>query len=129
VPAVGDAPLLRQVLANLLGNCIKFTRTRPAALIEVSSTFDGSECTYAVRDNGVGFDMTYVDKLFRVFQRLHRATEFEGTGIGLAIVARIVDRHGGRAWAESVVGEGATFWFTLPGVDSRVAGGQLLGGE
>jgi PAS domain S-box-containing protein len=119
-PAAGDAAMLRQVLVNLLGNSLKFTRTRPVARIEVSSAVEGTMRTYAVRDNGVGFDMAYVDKLFRVFQRLHLTTEFEGTGIGLAIVARVVDRHGGRAWAESVEGEGATFWFTLPGVEGGV---------
>jgi PAS domain S-box-containing protein len=122
-PAAGDAALLRQVLINLLGNSLKFTRTRPVARIEVSSAVDGTMRTYAVRDNGVGFDMAYVDKLFRVFQRLHLTAEFEGTGIGLAIVARVVDRHGGKAWAESVVGEGATFWFTLPGVEGGVENG------
>jgi PAS domain S-box-containing protein len=121
-PAVGDAAMLRQVLVNLLGNSLKFTRTRPVARIEVSSAVEGTMRTYAVRDNGVGFDMAYVDKLFRVFQRLHLTTEFEGTGIGLAIVARVVDRHGGKAWAESVEGEGATFWFTLPGVEGGVEG-------
>jgi PAS domain S-box-containing protein len=119
-PAAGDAAMLRQVLVNLLGNSLKFTRTRPVARIEVSSAVDGAMRTYTVRDNGVGFDMAYVDKLFRVFQRLHLTTEFEGTGIGLAIVARVVDRHGGKAWAESVEGEGATFWFTLPGVEGEV---------
>jgi PAS domain S-box-containing protein len=119
-PAAGDAAMLRQVLVNLLGNSLKFTRTRPVARIEVSSAVEGTMRTYAVRDNGVGFDMAYVDKLFRVFQRLHLTTEFEGTGIGLAIVARVVDRHGGKAWAESVEGEGATFWFTLPGVEGEV---------
>ena len=119
-PAAGDAALLRQVFVNLLGNSLKFTRTRPVGRIEVSSAVDGAMRTYAVRDNGVGFDMAYVDQLFKVFQRLHRTAEFEGTGIGLAIVARVVDRHGGKAWAESVEGEGATFWFTLPGVEGGV---------
>jgi PAS domain S-box-containing protein len=128
-PAAGDAPMLRQVLVNLLGNSLKFTRTRAVARIEVSSAVDGTNRTYAVRDNGVGFDMAYVDKLFRVFQRLHRTAEFEGTGIGLAIVARIVDRHGGRAWAEGVEGDGATFWFTLPGVESDGDGGVEGGFE
>ncbi len=119
--AVGELPgtfadrtLLRQVFANLLGNAIKFTRDVPEPRIEVGASADGGgQPVYVVRDNGVGFDMRHADRLFTAFQRLHRADTFEGTGIGLALVARIVTRHGGRIWAESAPGEGAAFHFTL----------------
>jgi PAS domain S-box-containing protein len=109
---VGDAVLLRAVLANLLGNAWKFTRLRQSAQIEFGRG-DGRLAPYFVRDNGVGFEMAYADQLFRAFQRLHTPDEFEGSGIGLATVQRIVHRHGGRIWAEGAVGEGATFYFTL----------------
>jgi signal transduction histidine kinase len=112
-PALGDASLLRQVLLNLLSNAVKFTRDRPRPHIEVGAVPDGDRIRYSVRDNGVGFDMANAAKLFGVFQRLHGDEAFEGTGIGLAIVARIVQRHGGRVWAEARPGEGATFHFTL----------------
>jgi PAS domain S-box-containing protein len=114
-PARGDKAMLRQVLANLLGNAFKFTRSRAPALIEIGGATEGGQHRYHVKDNGVGFDMQYADKLFGVFQRLHAAKEFEGTGIGLALVKRIVARHGGRVWAEGRPGEGATFHFALPG--------------
>lgn len=114
LPAVHtDAVLLEQVYVNLLGNAVKFTRERNPARIEVGFTRDRGKVTYYVRDNGVGFDMRYADKLFGVFQRLHAQEEYEGTGAGLAIVQRIVRRHGGEIWAESELGKGATFYFTL----------------
>jgi signal transduction histidine kinase len=113
-PARGDRALLRQVFSNLLQNAVKFSTPAGEPHIAVTATVDGDECTYSVRDNGVGFDMRYVDKLFGVFQRLHRFDEFEGTGVGLAIVQRIVRRHGGRVGAESSLGSGAVFHVTLP---------------
>ncbi|HEY9856222.1 MAG TPA: ATP-binding protein [Stenomitos sp.] len=117
-PAYGDRALIRQVLVNLFSNALKFTQPRAEAEIRLSGACDGMENRYEVRDNGVGFDMRYADKLFGVFQRLHSEAEFEGTGIGLAIVKRIIGRHGGRVWAESDLGQGATFHFTLPRPDA-----------
>ncbi len=116
----GDPAMLRQVWTNLLGNAAKFTSSRTTARIEIggspglAANGAGNECTFYVKDNGVGFDQQYVEKLFGVFQRLHGVAEFEGTGIGLVIVKRIINRHGGRVWAEGKSNEGATFYFALP---------------
>jgi light-regulated signal transduction histidine kinase (bacteriophytochrome) len=105
---------LRQVWINLISNAIKYSSKARQPLIQVTGGQVGTENHYSVRDNGVGFDMAYAHKLFGVFQRLHRADEFEGTGVGLAIVHRIVTRHGGRVWAEGKIGHGAAFSFALP---------------
>ena len=110
----GDRALIRQVYSNLLGNAVKFTQERDMAMIEVGSCVRNCETVYYIRDNGVGFDMRFYDKLFGVFQRLHSDEEYKGTGIGLALVKRIINRHGGRIWAEGKVDGGATFYFTLP---------------
>jgi PAS domain S-box-containing protein len=113
-PALGDQTLVRQVLANLIGNAVKFSRTRPRPEIRVGGRSEGDEVVYFVQDNGVGFDMRYADKLFQVFGRLHKVEEFEGTGVGLALTQRIVQRHGGRVWVESAPDQGAKFYFSLP---------------
>ena len=113
-PVRGDRALLRQAWVNLISNAIKYTSQESAPSVRVWATLDGKTTTYHVRDNGVGFDMRYAAKLFGVFQRLHRAEDFEGTGIGLANVQRIIHRHGGRVWADGKVNAGATFFFSLP---------------
>ncbi|MBM4240932.1 MAG: two-component sensor histidine kinase [Euryarchaeota archaeon] len=113
--AYGDRTLLQQVFSNLLSNSVKFTRTKENAIIEVGADGVKNENVYYVKDNGVGFDMKYVNKLFGLFQRLHTPDEFEGTGVGLSIVQRIIRRHGGNVWGEGKVDEGATIYFTLPG--------------
>jgi light-regulated signal transduction histidine kinase (bacteriophytochrome) len=110
----GDRSMLKLVFVNLIANAIKFTRPRERPEIEIGSWEDGRGLVVFVKDNGVGFDMKYSNKLFRVFQRLHRSEEFEGTGIGLATVQRVIQRHGGRVWAESSVNGGATFFFSVP---------------
>lgn len=113
LPVLGDPSMLQVVFTNFLSNAIKFTLPRNPAIIEVGSVYRDKQIIYCVKDNGVGFDMKYADKLFGVFQRLHSIQEFEGTGIGLSMVHRIIQHHGGRVWAESKVNQGATFYFTL----------------
>ncbi len=113
-PAHGDLGMIRQVFFNLLSNAIKFTKPKEVSVVEVGGSADGSKNVYYVKDNGVGFDMQYANQLFGAFQRLHSDEEFEGTGIGLAIVKRIVNRHDGKIWAEGKENEGATFYFSLP---------------
>jgi two-component system sensor kinase len=112
-PAFGDRTMIRQVLYNLISNAFKFTRPIQDPVVEIGFVTGGNQNTYYVRDNGVGFDMQYSAKLFGVFQRLHNVDEFEGSGVGLALVQRMVLRNGGRVWAEGKVGEGATFYFSL----------------
>ena len=113
-PALGDQSMIRQVFVNLLSNAIKFTRPKGAGVIQIGCRVKENQNIYCVKDNGVGFDMRYADELFGVFQRRHNVDEFEGTGVGLAIVQRIIQRHGGQVWAEGEDNKGATFYFALP---------------
>jgi light-regulated signal transduction histidine kinase (bacteriophytochrome) len=115
-PAKGDLSLIRQVWINLISNALKYSKYKLQPTIEIEAYKENDLIVYAVKDNGVGFDMQYYEKLFGVFQRLHSQDEFEGTGIGLAIVQKIVRRHGGTVWAESQLNEGACFYFSLPGI-------------
>lgn len=117
-PACGDRAMLRQVMTELLSNSFKFTKPKPEALIEIAGESEPEQNHYTVKDNGVGFDMAYVGKLFRVFERVHSRGQFEGTGTGLAIVKRIISRHGGRVWAEGMIDKGATLHFSLPRKES-----------
>jgi light-regulated signal transduction histidine kinase (bacteriophytochrome) len=117
LPSVmADSSLMGPVVINLLSNAIKYSSTKDNPLVEVSCSLQNGEYVFKIQDNGVGFEMEYVHKLFGVFQRLHTADEFEGTGVGLAIVERIVKKHNGRVWAEAEVDKGATFYFTLPDI-------------
>ena len=113
-PAYGVRIMFRQVFTNLLSNAIKFSRTRDIARIEMGARIENDQVIYHVKDNGVGFDMKHVDNLFKAFQRLHSPSDFEGSGVGLANVKQIIDRHAGRIWAESEVNKGAIFYFSLP---------------
>jgi light-regulated signal transduction histidine kinase (bacteriophytochrome) len=113
-PALADPNLLSQVMVNLLANAVKYTRPKKTAVIEVGGHTEGSEIVYYIKDNGIGFDKHYAHKIFETFERLHSADEYEGTGIGLSIVKRIIERHGGRVWAESELGRGSTFYFSIP---------------
>lgn len=115
-PAMGDPAIIREVVMNLVSNAFKFSRNKPETIVEIGARSAEGQNTYYVKDNGAGFDMRYAGKLFGVFQRLHAREEFEGSGVGLAIVQRMISRHGGKVWAESKPTEGATFYFTLPAV-------------
>jgi len=111
----GDSSMIRLVMTNLISNAFKYSSKKEKPLIEIGSRTENNETIFYVKDNGAGFDMKYYDKLFGVFQRLHSAVEFEGTGVGLAIVNRIITKHEGKIWAESKLNEGTTFYFSLPG--------------
>ena len=115
-PVMADYALMEHVMTNLLSNAIKYSSKQEKPVVEINSKKENGELIYAVRDNGVGFEMQYAHKLFGVFQRLHSAEEFQGTGVGLAIVERIIHKHNGKIWAEGKVGKGATFYFSLPDI-------------
>jgi light-regulated signal transduction histidine kinase (bacteriophytochrome) len=123
-PAHADEAMLRFIFANLMSNACKFVRADEAPCVEIGGSVDGSETVYFVRDEGIGFDMRFARKLFGVFERLHASGEYEGHGVGLAIVARLVRRQGGRAWAEAELGKGATFYVALPLQDAAGSGGH-----
>jgi light-regulated signal transduction histidine kinase (bacteriophytochrome) len=110
----GDLNTMRQVWINFISNAIKYSRNKKHPRIEIGVFNRDEQTTFFIKDNGVGFDEQYKDKLFKVFQRLHSATEFEGTGVGLALVEKIISKHGGKVWAEGEVGKGACFYFSLP---------------
>ncbi len=110
----GDISMIRQVWINLISNAVKYSRNTPGPRIEISSFVQDEQLVFFIKDNGIGFDEKYRDKLFKVFQRLHSADEFEGTGVGLALIEKIVSRHGGKVWAEGKQEEGACFYFSLP---------------
>lgn len=114
LPAKGDSTTIKQVWINLISNACKYSRLKEKAIIKINSEVNGNQIIYHIQDNGAGFDMRYADKLFGVFQRLHTDEEFEGTGVGLAIIQRIISKHGGRVWADGKVNEGASFYFSLP---------------
>ena len=114
LPALCDSTLIRQVWSNLISNAIKYSSKKDRPCIEIDSCMEDDSIVYSIKDNGVGFDMKYAGKLFTVFQRLHGLKEFEGSGVGLALVQRVVVRHGGRVWADAQEGAGATFYFSLP---------------
>lgn len=116
-PVFADTTLMRQVWQNLIGNALKYSKPKEKQIIEINGKCENGSCNYSIKDNGVGFNAEYKHKIFDTFQRLHKANEFEGTGIGLSIVHRIITRHGGAVWADAKEGEGATFWFSLPVVD------------
>jgi light-regulated signal transduction histidine kinase (bacteriophytochrome) len=119
-PSYADFNLINQVFVNLISNAIKYSSKKENPVIKINSELVNGEVIYSVSDNGVGFEMQYADKLFGVFQRLHSEEEFEGTGVGLAIVERIIHKHGGRVWGEGKSGEGATFYFSLPAVEAEL---------
>jgi light-regulated signal transduction histidine kinase (bacteriophytochrome) len=117
LPALGQQALIKQVWVNLLSNAIKYSQKKAKTIIEIGSYFKDHRVIYYIKDNGAGFDMQYYNKLFGVFQRLHSQEEFEGTGIGLAIVQKIINRNNGSVWAESKLGEGTCFYFSLPQIN------------